>query len=284
MSDLIRRFYRYVLDESVGLGAPARWLRRTAQKHANGPGRVGNIVMFHAGRCGSSVLADMLGHHDDITWANEPFESMKPAYRRMAGTHRARRVIADRMFRHRTKFFGFDVKYLPEQHLRAEMANKPPSEFISLFEDLGFHHFILLNRRNHLRRAVSVAIGGKTGLWNTFQPVQQSTTVRLDPDRFVSYGKEMPLLEYFQELDRSHAAIRDLVRGHTSLELTYEAHIEVDPRIAYRDTCRFLGLAAQEVPVRLKKMNPQPVGELIENFDEIRSVLNKTAYAWMLEG
>lgn len=282
MPNPIRRAYRYVLDESAGIGSVARGLRRWVQERANKASRQGNLVMFHAGRCGSSVLADMLNQHPDVRWANEPFEVMKPAYLRMDAGHRARHVIADRMYRQQARFFGFDVKYLPEQHLRPELANKSPAEFVALLESLGFRHYVLLNRRNHLRRAVSVAIGRTTGQWNTAGQVAAKAAVRLDPRRFVSYGKEMPLLAYFQALDATYASVKDCLAPHACLELVYETDVQVDPRTGYRKICQLLGLAPREVQVRLKKMNPQPVSELIENLGEVQTALAGTGYEWML--
>lgn len=283
MRELIRRRYRHWADHSTGLGMVARRLRRRVHEFANKKVRVGNIAMLHAGRCGSTVLADLLNQHPDVRWANEPFESMKPAYYRMNPAGRARQVIADRLYREKTRFFGFDSKYLPEQHLRPELANKSPEAYVTLLEELGFRYFILLDRKNHLRRAVSVAVGDRTGQWNTSNAAEvRKARVRLDPLRFLSYGKEMPLLTYFENLDNTYAALKRRLAGQRLLELVYEEDIQRDPGVAYRKACQFIGVEPQPVRVRMQKINPEPLHALVENLDEVAAYLRGTPYEWML--
>jgi hypothetical protein len=280
--ETLRHTFRNWARNSTGLGIYARQVRTLVRK-ARDRDRSGNIAMLHAGRCGSSVLADMLNQHSDIRWANEPFENMLPAYYRMSSAKRAYHVISNSMHARPAKYYGFDSKYLPEQHLRPELANKSPEQYIALLDSLGFNYFILLNRRNHLRRAISVQIGSQTGQWNTAHPNEiRRATVRLDPQRFVSYGKEMPLKQYFHSLDTTYAVIKQHLAERRLLELVYEDDIQHDPRLAYMRTCHFLGIDAQPVNVRLQKINLKPIHELVENFEEVETCLNGTEYEWML--
>jgi len=282
MHDLIRPL-RHWADHSAGGGMLARRLQRFVRQVAYQRHRAGNMAMLHAGRCGSSVLADLLNQHPDVRWANEPFENMKPAYYRMSSAHRARQVIADRMYRERSRYFGFDSKVLPEQHLAPALANKDPADYVALLRELGFGHFILLERRNYLRQAVSIAIGGVTGQWNTLGQPVPTPVVHLDPARFVSYGREMPLLEFFASLDRRFAELRRLLQPRERLDLVYEDDIEADPRVGYAKVCGFLGIVEQPVSVRLKRLNPHPIRAMVANFDELRATLQGTRYEWMLE-
>jgi hypothetical protein len=274
---------RDAIDRVPFAGRAYRRLRRWRDRRRNRSARVANIAMLHAGRCGSSVLADLLDQRPDFHWCGEPFEAMEPYYYRLPGAIRAHERISDVLYRHRCRYFGFDSKYLPEQHLHRDLANQTPAGYVALLERLGFTHFILVDRRNHLRRAVSVAVGTRTGLWNTTMAPRARTAVRLDPLRFQSYGEEMPLLRYFESLERQHAVFRELLKGRRLLELCYEDDVEPDPRIGYRKTCEFLGIDALPVEVRLKRMNPWPLAELVENLDEVRSVLAGTRHAWMLD-
>jgi hypothetical protein len=282
MLEPIRRGLRHWADHSTGLGMLARRWRRPFLERRPRLYRTGNIAMLHAGRCGSSVLADLLDQRDDVRWVGEPFESLRPAYYRMDSSERARQIIGDAMWRVRTAYFGFDTKYLPEQHLRPELANCSPEEYITLLRELGFTHFILLDRRNHLRRAISTAIGARNGVWNSFQPVPEAEPIRLDPLRFVSYGREMPLLDHFAALEATYGRLRQCLEGQRLLELTYEDHIERDPRAAYELSCAFLGLAPRPVEVRLQRLNPRRPEHLLANFTEIEALLKGTRYEWML--
>lgn len=270
------------LDRNVALGLFLRRVRRFADRALKGGTREGNIAMLHAGRCGSSVVADLLNQHPEVYWAGELFELMSPIYYCMDSGRRAEELIANALYRRRTRYFGFDSKYLPEQHLRPELANQSVEGYVGLLRRLGFRHFILLGRRNHLRRAVSVAIGTKTGQWNTRGEVRR-TTARIDPDRFMSYGTEMPLLHYFRSLDETHARARNALQGQRLLELGYEADIEGDPQVAYRKVCAWLDIAPRAVEVRLRKLNPLPLSDLVDNFEEVERTLRGTPYAWMLQ-
>jgi LPS sulfotransferase NodH len=282
MRTRIERAFRDWADRSTGVGLLARRLRRAIDRGTHGGSRVANVAMLHAGRCGSSVIADMLQQRPDFRWVGEPFENMKPVYYRMGARHRARHVIGNAMYRVPCAYFGFDSKILPEQHLSPALADKTPAQYVDLLLDLGFTHFILLDRRHHLRRAVSVAIGERTGIWNSFQPTATAERVRLDPARFVSYGKTLTLFEYFATLEAAHRAFRELLQGQRLLELNYEDDVETDPGVAYRRVAEFLALPSHAVSVRLRKLNPQPLASLVDNYDEIAALLRGTAYEWML--
>lgn len=281
MRQSLRGAFGALANNSVWLGLPARRLRRWVHVARNKSFRRGNLVMLHAGRCGSSVLADMLNQHPEMRWANEPFEVMTPAYRAMPARHRAAELLADRMYRQRIPYFGFDMKYLPEQHMRREMANQTPDSLMELLEGLDFRYFVLLTRRNHLRRAVSAEIGRKRGYWNTFDAVKDRVTVRLDPQRFLSYGRETPLVEYFRGLDEAYEAFRSRLADRHLLELVYEQDVQNDPAIGYGRICSMLGIEPRAANVRLKRINPQPLSQLIENFGEVEAALAGSPYAWM---
>lgn len=282
MTGWAKRTFRHWADTSTGAGVLARRARRVFDRWRNRGSRVANIAMLHAGRCGSSVVADMLQQHPDVRWVGEPFENMQPVYYRMSARHRARDVIANPMYRKPFRYFGFDSKYLPEQHLCPALADKTPAEYVALLLDLGFTHFILLDRRNHLRRAVSIAVGDRTGLWNSFTPVGDAPAVHLDPERFVSYGRVMPLLEFFQNLETRYAVFHELLAGRRLLELNYEDDVERDPRVAHRKVCEFVGIPPRPVEVRLKRLNPKPVDRMLDNFPEVAARLRGTRYEWML--
>jgi hypothetical protein len=277
------RALRTWADDSPVVGIFLRRVQRTLRRARHAPHRLANVAMLHAGRCGSSVLADLLKQHPGFHWADEPFEAMIPAYYKMGAQHRAREVIGNRMYQTARPYFGFDSKYLPEQHLAPALADKTPEDYITLLDELGFTHYILLDRKNQLRRAISTAIGLKTGAWNATEAPKSRTTARIDPQRFVSYGREMPLVGFLDALESTYARLRVRLAGHRVLELTYEDDVEADPASGYRKVCAFLGITPVDVQVRMKKLNPHPVPSLVENYDELAAALRGTKYAWMLE-
>lgn len=243
-----------------------------------------NIIMLHAGRCGSSVLSDLLNQHPEIAWRNEPFEGLAATYRAMHPNHRAERYIRDILYRMNTPVFGFDFKYLQEQHLNSDYAALDLPGFLDTCSKVGINRHILLSRKNHLRRAVSTAIGAKTKTWNSDRNPEKTTTVELSLNNFVSYGKSMSLLDFFASIEQAESVITQTVFGEALLTLSYEDDIEKDPRIGYEKCCEFLGLEPAPVNVRLKRMNPRPLHLLLENYNEVADYLKNTPYAWMLEG
>jgi LPS sulfotransferase NodH len=259
-----------------------RYLRTLIRQQQRQGSRVANVAMLHAGRCGSSVLADMLHQHSMLHWRGEPFEKMTAGYYGMNARYRAKCRLSEEMWRWDVPYYGFDLKYLPEQHLRPELANLSPKACVKLLQRLGTTHYILLNRRNHLRRAVSATIGRSTGQWAAVSEKPKATSVHLDPNAFISYGKSMSLKEYFSSLDQRYLELTRLLAGQKVLELVYETDIQQAPQVAYEKSCHFLGLAPETVDVRLRKQNIKPLNELILNFSEIEEYFTATEHEWML--
>lgn len=264
----------------------AMWARAAQQKVyrlLHGVPTQKRIAMFHAGRCGSSVLANMLAQHPEIHWANEIFENMQPGFYRMPASNRAETRIKATIHPPEKAFFGFETKYLPEQHLREELANHSPESYVSLLQRLGFEHYILLDRSNHLRRAVSTAIGIKTNQWSNKGKQAPVTTVTLNPEKFVSYGESMTLTKFFESLEHRYQEMKLALSKSSLLELNYEEDILPDPTIGYKKTCAFIGTdARKDVEVRLRKQNTRPLSKLVENYDDIAAYLRGTRYEWML--
>ena len=184
----------------------------------------------------------------------------------------------------RNKVFGFETKFLPEQQLRREWIGLPLKTYLELLQELGFTHFILLRRRNYLRRAVSALAGRQTKRWQTRRRAGMPTRVRIDPRVFPTGNIAKPLLEHFRDLDMNYHSASEALEGIPCLELEYEMHILTDPSIAYRMVLDFLGLEAltDAVSIRLQRTNPFPLEDMIENYDEVVSALTDTSYEWML--
>ncbi len=271
------------LKKAPQLAIIARKLRRLYQKSLYADLRKVNIAMFHAGRCGSTATSHLLRQHPDFHWGGEIFESMSPEYYGLPDSQRARTRVADSMYLKRCIYYGFETKYLPEQHLRPELASMKPGPYLHMLRELGFRHFILLKRRNQLRQAVSTLIGYKTGQWTTTEAPSNSQKVYVDPDAFISYGKKMSLFEFFSSLDDGYAELRRLLSNDQVLELEYERDIEKDPTRAYRKVCQFVDAPDGPVQIRLRRQNPAPMRDLIENYSDIVDLLSTTKYAWMLE-
>ena len=65
--------------------------------------------------------------------------------------------------------------------------------------------------------------------------------------------------------------------------MIYEEAIEPSPQLAYHQVCESLGLESEPVRVRLERINPEPLAQLISNWDDIAALLAPTRFVWMLE-
>jgi LPS sulfotransferase NodH len=241
-----------------------------------------NVAMFHIGRCGSTVLGNLLNQHPDIYWAGELFVAMPKRHKDVAPGPGALKTIIDRS-RQRGRptgkpFYGFELKYLPQQHLRERFINLSLEDCVAHLRRLGFSRFIVLHRENYLRQAVSVEVGRRQGHWHA-----RATRVTLDLNAFRSAAKRAPLLEHFRSLDRHHAKLTELLARDQVLHLSYERDILHDPGQAYRQTCAFLGVAPGSPRVDLARTNPFTYDAMVANMADVRALLRDTEYAWMLD-
>lgn len=259
---------------------PSVW--QSLRQRLDSRGTPPTVAMLHSGRVGSTVLGTMLGDRDDCRWDGEPFEPSSS--RRVAEFEQGRppsEVVALRRAATPDTAYVLAVKYLWSHHLRVLELTLPA--LVEALSDGGVDHWVLVHRRNHLRRVVSGAVGRARGSYHqrSSDGPADLVTVRLDPQD-VPFGPGAPLLDVFAELDRGRSELQRLLTDSRALWLTYEDDIEHDPTVAYRRVCDFLGLPAQEVDVRLRRTTPFPLSQVIENHDEIATLLRGTPHEWML--
>ncbi|MBE9062855.1 hypothetical protein [cf. Phormidesmis sp. LEGE 11477] len=246
---------------------------------------LGQVAMLHYGRCGSSVLCDLLGQHPDIFWDAEVFERM---FRKQL---REARFIRDPMLLLRLRmalagkrYYGFETKCHPAYHLSAPVLNTSSSSYIASLKQMGYGYFIILKRQNYLRQQVSEEVGRqKGGVWH--QPagaaaLLQQVTIDIDCVRFGGY--RVALLDSFIERDRRYAELASLLTAERTLWLTYEDHILPDPVKGYQQACEFVGITPREVTIECSRTNPFPLKDIIQNFAEVEAHLQNTDYEWML--
>ncbi len=260
-------------------------------------GPAARVAMFHTGRCGSTVLGQMLAAQGEIFWAGELFSDMQNRYPRLASApgavirilrrsiaepHSLRALVRRSEYPRHYRIYGLETKYLPDQDLRQDWINMVLPEYIALLETHGFDRYIVLHRHHYLRMLVSWAVARTTGTWHSRGPTAEPAPVVL-PVTDMLWGKwRGSLLERLRYLDAQHAQLLELLKGRRALFLSYEEHIGADPGIAYRAVCAFLGLPARPVGATLMRTNPFPVSRSVRNWDEVVDALVGTEYAWML--
>ena len=235
--------------------------------------------MLHVGRCGSTVVAEMLGRHPSVSWDGEVFEPKvrsKIGFDELAPQEFLLHRIADA-----PGVYGFEVKYLPSHHQR--VLSLDLSGLLDLTDRVGVTHYVTLHRHNYLRRVVSGAIGRERRRWHrTTGESASEIKLRLNPNS-VPFGPSKPLLAAFEEMKTGESALRAGLEGRSAINLVYEDHVEGDPALAYRLICESIGIEPGAAEARLERTGDAPLSALLSNFDEIADLLTGTEYEWMLD-
>jgi hypothetical protein len=270
------------------LGDPAR-LRLALEHRLLNPMlaqfRPGNGVMFHIGRSGSTVLADLLRQHPGIYWDGEIYAGLYDYWQSQGLTMGVdpvpidlARFLRTRMTRAARKIYGFEVKFF---HLRLIERTLP--DYLIYLQKLGFNHFMVLERKNYLRKVVSSVIAHQKLQYHQSpheQPVLTQVELDLDCIRIDLEAKS--LLAYLQDYAENFRQLETLLKNQNVLYLTYEADITTDPLLGYQRICNFLNVPYQPVEVRYGKTNPFNLTEIIANFTEVERYLKGTPFEWML--
>lgn len=253
---------------------------------ARGRFKKNNICLLHSGRCGSTVLGDLLGKHNSIQWEGELlghlfYDRNSKSFRRSSRDFGdIRKLINLRMKTTVNKYFGFELKRV---HL--ECVSVEISDFIDYLRNLGFDYFILLERKNHLRTILSYTIARQSGNWHVHRTDKlDHQLIQLNLDKVYLEYDEMPLLDALGKMSTYYDEFRNTLRnrGINYLDLTYEVDILNDPYQAYSKILNFIHIKPSNPKIRFRKTNPFKVSELISNFDELSLALKNTPYAWML--
>lgn len=235
----------------------------------------GNACMFHIGRSGSTVLADQMGQHPGLVWAGELLDHK----RLRLGPATALGLIEARLRAAGDRRFGLETKFY---HLRR--AGLGLEAFLERLDGLGFDRFLVVRRRNLLRKVVSSQVARASRRWHL--PAGQRAvlqTVRIDPERVPIEGGHRPLLDIIERYLEDFRRLDGALGNRQRLDLVFEDDIRPDPGSACRRALDFLGLPPHPTEVRLAPTTPWPLGQIVENLDEVRACLAGSPHAWMAE-
>ncbi|MBK9332794.1 MAG: FkbM family methyltransferase [Ignavibacteria bacterium] len=259
------------------------WLRYFLNKPFAKKRRKGNIVMFHLGRCGSSVLGSLLDQHPQIHWDSEIFHYIyNNEMEEKKMTTDPMNLLKIRMSWPHKDYYGFETKFTEEEHLRKELANMNILNYLSALSDLDYDKFILLKRKNYLKQIISLIAAKQTKTFHTTTEMKEANKVKIDPKKVWFGNKTFTLVELFEYFDKEYKVLENLISQKNSLSLTYEDDILENPLVAFNKVCNFLGIHSNDPSIIHKRTNPFAVNKLIENIEKITKVIKPTKYAWML--
>jgi hypothetical protein len=246
--------------------------------------RRGVVLMLHVGRCGSTVLANMLAQDPEIYWDAKLHRKAQSLYGDSLKKMNHKAWLARQFSISGDRFYGFEFKILQDHY--PDMAGLNLAEFLGHCRDIGVTHYILLVRRNTLRHVISHYASRNRGKWHfDVNETSQAQRFPLDLDNITTgSGAGRPLETYMRQVDAAHAEVRDILQGEQLLEIDYETDIdEMGAGFAYEKICRFLGKTPREVTIRIRKANPFPISSTLTNYNDLVARLEGTEFAWMLK-
>lgn len=255
-------------------------LARIRALRGRAPARDGHVAMFHHGRCGSSVLGDLLDQHPAIRWDGEVFNFKRSFWtERASAADRADPlgVLAARLAKSRKPVYGFECKYY-----HARLIGFSLEALVPALEALGFTRFVVLDRRNTLRKVVSSLVATKRGSARLPAGADAPLVrVRVPVDAVPIDATCKPLVALLRDYEDGLRRIESLLAHRPCLRLRYEDDLAADPLAGYRKACAFLGVPAGEPAVRLGRTTPHPWRAVVENSDDVVAALAGTEFAWM---
>ena len=248
------------------------------------------LVNWHIGRCGSSVLGSLLEQHSQVAYSNEIYSRYMPRRRNCQVLPSIEQVLDNSLREVAADWHLIEIKHLVDQNLGL-YPNLNVRDWLDVLMARGYRHHLLLRRRNGLRRIVSHLRAARTGQYVLSASTQAQPPMAVEVNlNSIKHGfANRSLLDWLYRYERGHTqmlqvfhAARHQYPDVAWLELSYEEHIEQDPRLAYGMVCDFLGIDRETVEVRHRRINPGPLPLLISNYDDVRDCLESTRFAWML--
>ena len=239
-------------------------------------------MMLHNGRCGSTVVGDLLAQNPNMHWASELYTPLFakwqkehpnrfPLLEQKAIVEKPIEILKNSISETTKPYYGVVIKPVQLVLIGFLTANFLSQSFL-----LNFTYFILIRRKNWLRSIVSAKISAKTDVWHSCrEDIANLKKIHLP------LNKPEPLVERIENLEIQMQEVETLLAGKNVLNLTYEDDIEQDPQSAYRSICKFVNMEATKASVNFNKTNPFPLKDIIENFAEVKAALHNTPYEWM---
>lgn len=245
------------------------------------------VTTFHIGRSGSTVLGDLLNQHSQVQWLGEIHEwpefrdrGAPPASHDNGGSELIRRLRTRLPDVHKP-VAGVEAKFF-HLHDHGVALDTFLDELRGQVAGTGRCRFIVLRRKNYLRKIVSSLAARQRGQWfanpgAALNPVQ----IEIHPERVCIDGDAQPLLDYLQDWDAQFAQLDAALAAEGALALSYEDDIAAGPLAAYESVCRYLELEPEVPEVRYARTTTQPLDDIVTTIGAVRAALAGTGYEWM---
>jgi hypothetical protein len=267
------------------------------------------FIILCSARSGSTMLSSALNSSSEIVCFRELFNAAVhfidfdvEGYQRDSVEDRALRDKDFREFIERRIFcaHGEDVRAVGFKAMYDHIwVFEGLSEYLAAQPDIRVIH---LQRRNPLRSFVSLRIAETSGNWvepllpprapwvpgpvrRAIRPFRRALSAirhpALEPKAVTLSPEECRF--YFSWAEEKTNEYGDQFREHPILTLYYE-DLARHPRAELERVQRFLGLPPRSLPIGTLRQNPEPLRELLANYDELRETFAGTEFAVFFDG
>jgi len=240
-----------------------------------GPDKPKLFIIYSKQRSGTHFLGSLLNSHPSMHSLGEVLHpnarrsflpAGEPKPKSTAACEEAWDAFVERHHQdlNRPAFLGPIIMYNHRNRLPKPLCDK-------LFSESKILHLV---RENLLRRYISNELNKtKSGSAHSRDSEGPLRTVALQPETVVAKLKQA---ERELERERGFAATLD------SIEMSYEA-LNEDKRSELSRVCEFFNVPMIEMKTQLKRTNPYPLEDIIENYNEISDRLRAAGFGNFLE-
>lgn len=144
--------------------------------------------------------------------------------------------------------------------------------FWSLLKSIDDLYVIHLKRRNHLRMLTSTKLAKKTGKWASSDSVQN-----VDPsEKKITFTME-ELIQKFEKVEYWEEKGKTYFSDQKYIAITYEDLVE-NRNATIEEISAFLGTNFVKSSTTLQKQNPEPLEDLITNYDDLKQQFSGTRW------
>jgi LPS sulfotransferase NodH len=220
-------------------------------------------VVITSPRTGSNLLVSLLSSHKNVYAYGELFNHIK---------NKSCRQIWNDTFSKKLPYIkavGFKIFY---DHPLASLDREVWDLIVSNPKIKVIH----LIRENLVRSHLSLLIAYKTNIWGltpTMQDVPlEKRKVYVNVEKFIANLRKI----------RNHQVrIEKVLKQHPLYEVTYE-HLIKDQQNVMNRIFSFINVRARTTTTNLRRQNSEPIKNLVQNYDEFSSKINKTEFSCYL--
>jgi len=150
-------------------------------------------------------------------------------------------------------------------------------DMISLLASRQSIRVVYLYRENLLRNLVSLRIAENTGQYTMWKECQ-----KMEVEKRKIYIPVEECISQLMRMDEQSNRCKQLFQNHDILSISYESLVNY-PTVALTKVQEFLQVKPHKLQSLLLRQNPEPLTELIENYNEIKQALASTKWAKMAE-